>query len=63
VRIDDEFAGDAGVEGLVALSGFGGLTDDAVSAYGLAMKIEHAKIQINVTIEIQLTVRAAGSAS
>jgi hypothetical protein len=44
-------------------SGIGGLTDDAVSAYGLAMKIEHAKIQIIVTIEIQLTVRAAGSAS
>jgi hypothetical protein len=44
-------------------SGIGGLTDDAVSAHGLAMKIEHAKIQIIVTIEIQLTVRAAGSAS
>jgi hypothetical protein len=40
-----------------------GRTDNAVSAYGLAMKIEHAKSQIIVTIEIQLTVRAAGSAS
>jgi hypothetical protein len=40
-----------------------GRTDDVVSAYGLAMRIEHAKSQIIVTIEIQLAVRAAGSAS
>jgi hypothetical protein len=40
-----------------------GRTDDAASAYDIAMKVEHAKIQIIVTIEIQLTVRAAGSAS
>jgi hypothetical protein len=42
-------------------SGIGG--EPTAVAYGLAMKIEHAKIQIIVTIEIQLAVRAAGSAS
>ena len=40
-----------------------GRTDDAASACDLAIRVEPVKIQIIVTIEIQLSVRAAGSAS